>query len=80
MAQEDDIEHTFRLRSDYMVKVRLPSDLTMKDVGRLHRWLQTLPFDDRVTRGRFGPQAADDEDPASSPRIGHGIGDDLRVR
>lgn len=45
------IVHRFPMRNDFQVEIALPEDLTLKDVKRLYRWLQTLPFDQRRTRG-----------------------------
>lgn len=36
----------YQLRKDMRVELALPMDLTMRDVDRLHKWLQTLPFED----------------------------------
>lgn len=43
---ENFIRHIFQLRKDLTVTLPLPSDLSGKDVERLHRWLQALPVDD----------------------------------
>ncbi|WP_371396439.1 hypothetical protein [Fretibacter rubidus] len=41
----NEIEHTFRLRENYMLLVNLPEDFDKSDLVRLKRWLDTLPFD-----------------------------------
>lgn len=41
----------FQLRKDLRVDLMLPTDLTTKDVKRLHRWLETLPIDDSNDSG-----------------------------
>jgi hypothetical protein len=41
--------YTFPLRRDLTVSIPLPSALTKKDVDRLHKWLDTLIFDDEAT-------------------------------
>ena len=38
-----DGEHSFRLRPDYSVRVRLPNDFTEKEAQRLGDFLRTLP-------------------------------------
>lgn len=45
----DFIAHTFPLRRDLTVTIPLPQTLTHKDVVRLHKWLDTLVFDDEET-------------------------------
>lgn len=40
------IPHVFQLRRELQIVVPLPPDLTMKDVERLNRWMQTLPIED----------------------------------
>ncbi|MGA3054263.1 MAG: hypothetical protein ABSD63_08655 [Candidatus Korobacteraceae bacterium] len=44
-AREDrrDVEHVFRLRPDYPVRVRLPDDFNEKEAQRLGDFLRTLP-------------------------------------
>jgi hypothetical protein len=38
-----DVEHLFRLRPDYSVRLRLPADFTDKEAQRLGDFLRTLP-------------------------------------
>ena len=38
------IKHIYRLRGDYVVKLRLPMDLTPTEAGRLADFIKTLPF------------------------------------
>lgn len=41
---EGAIRHTFQLRSDWQVELRLPADLSVREAGRLSEFLKTLPF------------------------------------
>jgi len=43
--QERTLTHELRLRPDYVVKVKLPPDLTTNEAERLALWMQALPFD-----------------------------------
>jgi len=45
-ADNASITHTFALRPEYRVKLRLPTDLTAREAKRLADFLRTLPFDD----------------------------------
>jgi len=38
------LKHIYRLRGDYVVKLRLPMDLTPTEAGRLADFIKTLPF------------------------------------
>ncbi|SRR5579883_39983 len=45
--EEDDfIEHTFQLRPDVRIAVRLPKDITSKEAERLAGFVRQLPFED----------------------------------
>jgi len=39
------LTHQLRLRHDFMVKVKLPPDLSENEAERLSLWMQSLPFD-----------------------------------
>ena len=39
------VSHQLRLRPDFMVKVKLPPDLSENEADRLALWMQALPFD-----------------------------------
>ena len=43
--QARDFEHIFRLRGDFVVRLRLPSDLTDKEAQRLGGFLKTLSME-----------------------------------
>jgi hypothetical protein len=45
-APSETIHHRFQLRTDYIVKFKLPADLTGGEAKRLATFLKTLPFDD----------------------------------
>jgi len=38
------LKHSYRLRGSYVVKLRLPMDLTATEAGRLADYIRTLPF------------------------------------
>lgn len=38
------LPHRFHLRSDFMLELSLPADLTHKEVARITRFLEALPF------------------------------------
>ena len=38
------LKHVYRLRGDYVVKLRLPMDLTQTEANRLADYIKTLPF------------------------------------
>ena len=38
------LKHIYRLRGDYVVKLRLPMDLTQTEANRLADYIKTLPF------------------------------------
>jgi hypothetical protein len=38
------IDHSFQLRPDNMLQIRLPRDVTDKEAERLAAWVRTLPF------------------------------------
>lgn len=42
---DSSITHSFILRPDYRVELRLPADLTSREAARLADFLRTLPFD-----------------------------------
>lgn len=46
--------HTLQLRKELTIRLPLPPDLSMKDVGRIHNWLKTVPFDDESETGGTG--------------------------
>ena len=39
------IKHSFHLRADYKLEIDLPTDFNQRDLSRLVRWLETIPFD-----------------------------------
>ena len=39
------VSHSFWLRSDFEVRLRLPEDFSTHDAQRFSRWLETIPFD-----------------------------------
>lgn len=43
--EEGMITHTYRLRKDLLISIKLPEDLTDKEASRLGQWLATVPFD-----------------------------------
>lgn len=43
--EEGLITHTYRLRKDLLISIKLPEDLTDKEASRLGQWLATVPFD-----------------------------------
>ena len=51
-AQEDDegedmLEHSFNLRPELTVTLRLPETFTAREAERLSGWIKSLPFDER---------------------------------
>ena len=44
-AEDDLLEHHFRLRKELDVPLRLPADLTSAEAARLAAFIQTLPFE-----------------------------------
>lgn len=45
-ARPDTIHHRFQLRTDYIVKLKLPEDLTAREAKRLATFLKSLPFEE----------------------------------
>lgn len=43
--EEGLVTHTYRLRRDLVITIKLPDDLTDKEASRLGQWLATVPFD-----------------------------------
>jgi hypothetical protein len=43
---DDLVDHSFRLRRDLNVRLRLPASLTNAEAARLAAFIQTLPFDE----------------------------------
>lgn len=39
------IQHTFQLRPNWQIEVRLPADLSAREAGRISDFVKTLPFD-----------------------------------
>jgi hypothetical protein len=50
-------DHTFQLRADLQILVRLPDDLTRKDVHRMERWLRLIPYEEEAP---IGPPVVDE--------------------
>jgi hypothetical protein len=43
-ARSDELEHTFHLRPGFIVRIRLPSDVSSQEITRLSKFLLSLPF------------------------------------
>jgi hypothetical protein len=43
--RQDQLEHSYVLRPDFVVRVRLPLDITKNETERLANWARTLAFD-----------------------------------
>jgi len=41
----DKIAHSFHLRPDFQLEILLPNDFDHRDLNRLCKWLETIPFD-----------------------------------
>jgi len=41
----DKIAHSFHLRPDFQLDITLPADFNQRDLSRLCKWLDTIPFD-----------------------------------
>lgn len=46
VSQDDLLEHSFNLRSDFVVRLILPRDFTSKEAIRLSTFINSLPLDD----------------------------------